>query len=154
MALATSAARLVTAHAFQTFGGLEPCHLCLQQRQVYWDAMIITLLGLLAARTPALAVHVRLFGWLLAGVFLVGTFIAVRHAGAEWKWWPAPQTCSGVGKVNGAQLMRLLQGAKYASPACDRAAWRFLGLSMAGWNALISLKLTGWSVAFGLRGRA
>jgi disulfide bond formation protein DsbB len=41
-----------------------------------------------------------------------------------------------------------MRGLKSAAPRCDVAPWRFLGLSMAGWNALISLKLTGWSVAF------
>ena len=44
-----------------------------------------------------------------------------------------------------AVLNALMSGAKVAAPHCDEAAWRFLGLSMAGWNALISLKLAVWS---------
>ena len=47
----TSAAMLAIAHAFETFGGLEPCHMCLQQRTVYWIAMGVSLVGLLAGRT-------------------------------------------------------------------------------------------------------
>ncbi|MBV9512413.1 MAG: disulfide bond formation protein B [Caulobacteraceae bacterium] len=150
-ALATSAAMLAVAHAFQTFGGLQPCHLCLQQRLVYWIALGVTLIGLGFSRTPIGTRWSFVFGWLLALVFGTGTAIAVRHAGAEWKWWPAPQSCSGVGAASAADLQRLLSGATFAPPRCDVAPWRFLGLSMAGWNALISLKLTGWSLAFGLR---
>jgi disulfide bond formation protein DsbB len=150
LALGTSIAMLAIAHAFQTFGGLEPCHLCLQQRDVYWIAIPIAAAGLLVGRIPALGKYDFIFGWLLAITFLIGTGIAVRHAGAEWKWWPAPETCSGGGKVTAADIAKLLRGAKFAPPRCDVAAWRFLGLSMAGWNALISLKLTGWSIAFGV----
>jgi disulfide bond formation protein DsbB len=150
LALVTAAAMLAIAHAFQTFGGLEPCHLCLQQRTVYWVAMPVALLGLAADRRGARGRFAFVFGWLLAGVFLVGTVIAVRQAGAEWKWWPGPEGCSGVHTVTAEDLARLMRGIKGPAPRCDVAAWRFLGLSMAGWNALISAKLTGWSVAFGL----
>jgi disulfide bond formation protein DsbB len=150
-ALGTSIAMLAIAHAFQTFGGLEPCHLCLQQREVYWVAIPIAAVGLIAGRVPATSRFAFVFGWLLAITFLVGTAIAVRHAGAEWKFWPAPAECSGSsGKVSAASIAALMQGSKFAPPQCDVAAWRFLGISMAGWNALISLKLTGWSLAFGV----
>ncbi len=148
VALATSVAMLAIAHAFQTFGGLAPCHLCLQQRTVYWVAIAVAVAGLIIGHTPAIARYDFMAGCLLALVFLVGTGIAVRHAGAEWKWWPGPESCSGVGKVTADDLARLMRGLKSAAPRCDVAPWRFLALSMAGWNALISLKLTGWSVAF------
>jgi disulfide bond formation protein DsbB len=147
-ALGTSVVLLAIVHGAQTFGGLEPCHLCLQQREVYWVAIPIAMAGLIVGRVTPLARFDFLFGWLLAITFLIGAGIAVRHAGAEWKWWPAPETCSGGGKVTAAEITRLLQGARFAPPRCDVAAWRFLGLSMAGWNALISLKLAGWSLAF------
>jgi disulfide bond formation protein DsbB len=147
-ALLASAAMLAIAHAFQTFGGLSPCTLCLQQRDVYWTALAVAALALVAARTPARAWLSPLFGLLLAGVFAAGAAIAARHAGAEWKWWPGPQTCSGGGSgaVTSADLARLMSGAKIAAPRCDEAAWRFLGLSMAGWNFLISVGLTGLSL--------
>jgi disulfide bond formation protein DsbB len=45
----------------------------------------------------------------------------------------------------------LLQGAKLRPPACDKAAWVFLGISMAGWNALVSLGLTLASLIAALR---
>jgi disulfide bond formation protein DsbB len=146
-ALAVSAAMLATAHAFETFGGLSPCTLCLQQRDVYWTAMAVSALGLASAWTPARRGLAPLFAVLLAGVFAAGAAIAARHAGAEWKWWPGPQTCSGASAgVSAAALANLMHGAKVAAPRCDEAAWRWLGLSMAGWNFLISAGLAGLSL--------
>ena len=139
-ALAISAAMLAAAHAFQTFGGLAPCHLCLKQREVYWAALAIAGVGAVLRFTP-LRVG-RLVCAVLAVAFLCGAALAVYHAGAEWKFWPGPASCSGgLGSVDAADLTRLLQGAAMRPPSCDKAAWVFLGLSMAGWNALFSLGL-------------
>ena len=83
----------------------------------------------------------------LAAVFAFGVGLAVYHSGVEWKWWPGPTACSGGGgSVSAGQMADLLGGAKIAPPACDKAAWVFLGLSMAGWNALASLGLTALSL--------
>jgi disulfide bond formation protein DsbB len=139
VSLLVSALMLAIAHAFETFGGLAPCHLCLQQREAYWVAMGVAAVGLVASRFAPRVRTVAL--WLLALTFAVGCAIAVRHAGAEWKFWAAPQTCSGVGRASAADLAAMLNGAKLAPPRCDVAAWRFLGVSMAGYNALISLAL-------------
>lgn len=151
-ALLTSAAMLAIAHAFQTFGGLAPCTLCLQQRDVYWVAMAVAALAVAATWTPARERLSPLFVLLLVGVFAAGAAIAARHAGAEWKWWPAPVTCSSTGPVNLAQLKALLAGTKTTpGPACDQAPWVFLGLSMAGWNCLISAALVGLSLTAAAR---
>jgi len=152
-ALLTSAAMLAIAHAFQTFGGLAPCTLCLQQRDVYWVAMAVAALAVAATWTPARERLSPLFVLLLVGVFAAGAAIAARHAGAEWKWWPGPETCSGGGAhtVTAAALKQLMQGAKITAPRCDVAAWRFLGLSMAGWNFLISVGLAALSFMAWLR---
>ena len=153
-ALLASALMLAIAHAFQTFGGLAPCTLCLQQRDVYWIAMAVAALALASAWTPARAPLKPLFAALLIVVFIAGAVIAGRHAGAEWKWWPGPATCSGAGGgVSAAALASLMHGAKIVAPRCDQAAWVFLGLSMAGWNFLISLGLAGMSALAWLRAR-
>jgi disulfide bond formation protein DsbB len=153
-ALLVSAAMLATAHAFQTFGGLEPCTLCLQQRDVYWTAMSVCAIALAVGLTPARTRLGPLFALVLVGVFAVGAAIAARHAGAEWKWWPGPATCSGDGgKVTAAALAELMHGAKVAAPRCDEASWRLLGLSMAGWNVLASLGLAGVSLLAWIRSR-
>lgn len=154
-ALAASAAMLAIAHGFQTFGGLAPCTLCLRQREVYWTAATVALVGMILTRIPK-GERLRLaFNAVLGLVFLTGAAIAVYHAGAEWKFWPGPTTCaSGGGGASAAALADLMNGAKIKPPACDEAAWVFAGLSMAGWNALISLVLAGLSLAAVLRERS
>jgi disulfide bond formation protein DsbB len=152
VALLSSALMLAIAHAFQTFGGLAPCHLCLKAREIYWIAGTVGLVGAILQRTPLWPRLRQPVNLLLGAIFLWGVGLAVYHAGAEWKWWPGPSTCSGVGQAGVADLEAMLKGtAKIKPPACDKAAWVFLGLSMAGWNALVSLKLTVWSVLAGLR---
>jgi disulfide bond formation protein DsbB len=146
LALAASAAMLATAHGFETFGGLAPCHLCLQQREAYWAAIGVAVAGLAARRAaPSLA----RWPWpelLLALAFLIGGAIAVQQAGAEWKWWPGPEGCSGAKTVTSADILAGLNGATKPAPRCDVAAWRMLGISMAGWNALVSAALAGLSL--------
>jgi disulfide bond formation protein DsbB len=145
LALVSAAAMLAIAHGFETFGHLPPCTLCLYQRDVYWTALPIAAAGLIVVRMPG-ARLAPLIGGLLALTFLVGAGIATWHAGAEWKFWPGPKACSGAGgHATAAGLAALMNGARVALPHCDQAAWRFLGLSMAGWNVLISLKLAIWS---------
>jgi disulfide bond formation protein DsbB len=139
-----SAAMLAIAHAFEQFGGLAPCTLCLRQREVYWTALAIGVAGVVLQRAPAKAWLVRLACAALALTFLAGMGIAIYHAGAEWKWWPGPQACSSTGAGIG-DIAAMLDGAKVAPPRCDEAAWVFLGLSMAGWNALVSLGLAALS---------
>ena len=144
LALAASAAMLGVAHAFETFGHLAPCQLCLKQREVYWVAMALAATGVALSYTP-----VKARRWIcvsLAAVFLYGAGLAVYHAGAEWKFWPGPASCSGGSmRASAADMARLFSGGAPKAPSCEDAAWVFLGLSMAGWNALISLGLAALS---------
>jgi disulfide bond formation protein DsbB len=142
-ALASSLLLLAIAHGFETIGGLAPCALCLRAREVYWVAAWIALASMFLVRMRG----GERWRWhtnaVLALIFAVGTALAVYHSGVEWKWWPGPTACASAGgAVNAGQMADLLQGAKIAPPACDKPAWVFLGLSMAGWNGLISLALT------------
>lgn len=152
LAFLSSALLLAIAHAFERFGGLAPCHLCLKQREIYWVAGTVGLVAFVLQRTP-LWPRLRMPANLLLGaLFLYGAGLAAYHAGAEWKWWPGPSSCSGLGSAGAADLEAMLKGtAKIKAPSCDKAAWVFLGLSMAGWNVLISLKLAVWSVLAALR---
>jgi len=97
----------------------------------------------------------RLLFLALGALFTAGLIVAVFQSGAEWKFWPGPATCatSGAG-VTADSLTALLGGATVRPPACDEASWRMLGLSMAGWNALVSagLAVISFGLAFG-RGR-
>ena len=143
LALTASASMLATAHAFERFGGYAPCLLCLKQREVYWVAGAMALAGLGLLRTPGGRSFRPWLALLLAGVFVFGAGLAAYHAGAEWKWWPGPGACAGAGgSVADLDMSGLLDGTlKVRPPACDEAAWRLLGLSMAGWNVLVSLGL-------------
>jgi disulfide bond formation protein DsbB len=150
LAALASAAMLATAHAFETFGHYAPCLLCLRQREVYWAALTVGALGFLAALPRQ--TFGRVASLLLFGLFAAGTLVAAFHAGVEWKFWPGPTTCAGPagGGVGADAISDLLAGAKVRAPACDVAAWRLFGISMAGYNAAISLVLAGVSawVAF------
>src|SRR5476649_1140624 len=85
LALATSVAMLAITHAFQTFGGLEPCTLCLRQREVYWVALCLSAAALVVRAVPRVRRLAPLVGAVLALTFLTGAVIAAYHAGAEWK---------------------------------------------------------------------
>ncbi len=141
-AVLVAAAMLATAHAFETFGGYAPCTLCLRQREVYWAILGVGAAFMVLVRMPGGPRWREATCWVLGLMFLAGCGLAVYHAGAEWKFWPGPQACSsGGGTVNAADLSAFLEGAKVKPPACDEAPWVFAGLSMAGWNAVVSLVL-------------
>jgi disulfide bond formation protein DsbB len=145
-----SALMLAIAHGFETFGHLSPCELCLHQREGYWVELWVSLIGYGVARWRYSLAKALLL--LVALVFLGETVLAAYHAGVEWKWWPGPAVCTGThSKVSVADMTALLSGAKQHIVQCDEAAWRLLGLSMAGWNALIALALTVASVVLALR---
>jgi disulfide bond formation protein DsbB len=142
LALLIAASMLAVAHAFQSFGHLAPCHLCLKQREAYWAALVPAALGSGLLLTRHRELGRRVTGAVLALIFAYGAYLAAFHAGAEWHWWRAPESCASTGaKVSLADLKALMGGASAPPPACDVAPWRLLGLSMAGWNFLVSLGL-------------
>jgi disulfide bond formation protein DsbB len=153
VALLISGGMLAAAHAFQTFGGLAPCELCLKQRTVYWVAGGIAAVSMVIVRLPGGPRWREATCWLLALVFLASVGMAGYHAGVEWKFWPGPASCSGGGKVSMAALKDLLNGGGVKMPNCDEPAWKFAGLSMAGWNAAASVVFVALSVAAALRER-
>ena len=134
---------LGVAHASETFGGLAPCHLCLQQREIYWVAVAVGLAGWVSGSFVRGKHVVAITSLVLALIFLSEAGLAAYHAGVEWKLWQGPQTCSGAGTTTADinAISGLLGGARITAPRCDVAAWRFAGLSMAGWNVLVALVL-------------
>jgi len=145
------AATILGAYFFQYVLGLPPCPLCLDQRVPYYIAIP---LGLALAvwiwrGAPVWAVRAGLAA--LVVVMLVGAGLGLYHAGVEWRWWPGPTDCSGpvgAGLGSAADLMSRIEVARVVR--CDEAAWRFLGLSLAGYNVLIALVLAavaGWGLA-------
>ena len=155
VAVLVAAAMLATAHAFETFGGYAPCTLCLRQREVYWAILGLGAASMVLVRLPGGPRWREATCWVLALVFLAGCAVAVYHAGAEGKLWPGPEACAAGGsqRFHPAELQAFLDGQKVRPPACDEAAWVFAGLSMAGWNAVISLGLAILSGAAAIRER-
>lgn len=124
---------LVGALAFQYLGGLAPCPLCIWQR---WPHAIAIVLGLLLLAWPKRGLAA------IAGlVVLAGAGIGLYHAGIEQHWWPGPTTCTA--PAPGAAAPGDLLDQILATPVvlCDQIAWSWLGISMAGWNALLSLAI-------------
>ncbi len=124
---------------------LHPCPLCLEQRWPYYVGIPLALLVAFAARkVPRLTVVGGLLA--IAGLMAWGVWLGVFHAGIEWKLWTGPQACSGAPQLGPAtDFLKRLQDINITR--CDEAAWRFLGLSLAGYNALISFALAGVALA-------
>ena len=141
------AATVLGAWFFQYGLGLKPCPLCLEQRYPYYFAIPLAVLVLLG--TTVGASRKVLLGALFAIVLgmLWNAGLASYHAGVEWKWWAGPRDCSGAleGLGSANDLFNQLQSVNVVR--CDEAAWRFLGLSLAGYNVLISLTLAAVAAA-------
>ena len=148
---------LAGAWFFQLVLDIRPCPLCLEQRYAYYFAIPLAVMVALgdqvgASRKVLIAALVAIALGMLWNAGL-GAF----HSGVEWKWWPGPQECSGAleGLGSAGGLLDRLQSITVVR--CDEAAWRFLGLSLAGYNALISLALAAtaaWAAAMEWRGRS
>ncbi len=128
------AALLCGALGFQYIGGLHPCEMCMWQR---WA--LVAALGLALA---AWALGSRAVLALAALAVLVGAGIAAYHAGVEQHWWPGFTTCTA-SIISGSSADMLSQILAQPLVRCDAIAWSLFGISMAGWNAMISTLIGG-----------
>lgn len=141
LAAAGSAAVLLGAFGFQHLGGMAPCKLCLWQR---WPHAAAVLIGVIAYARPHTVL--TLMGALAA---LTTAGIGAYHAGVEQGWWEGPSTCTAgaIGGLSTDDLMAQIMAAPLVR--CDEIPWDMFGISMAGWNALMSLGLAAlWLAAF------
>lgn len=140
LALVGTVAIIAVALAFEHIGGYKPCPLCLQERWAYYASIptLFVSLILLGSGRPRLAGALLLF---VSLAFLANAALGVYHAGAEWKFWPGPDTCSGGGPIapQAGGLLKQLENTRVIR--CDEAPWRMFGLSFAGWNAVSSMLL-------------
>ena len=144
-----SAATILGAWYFQYVLKYPPCPLCLEERLPYHVVIPLSLLLAIAAivRAPRALIVTGFVVIIAAMLFSAG--LGAYHAGVEWRWWPGPTDCSGPMTdftINGP-LLKQLQSIHVVR--CDEAAWRLFGLSLAGYNVLISLALAAIA-AFGL----
>jgi disulfide bond formation protein DsbB len=133
LAMAGSVALLAGALAFQHIGGLAPCKLCIWQR---WPHAAAVLIGLFALFLPG-----RGLPLLGAVAALVTAGVGFYHTGIERQWWPGPTTCTAgpIGGLSSEELLNQILAAPVVR--CDEVAWSLAGLSMASWNAVLSLLL-------------
>ncbi len=145
--LLVSVATIAGAWAFELIGGLAPCPLCLQQRWAYYTAIPLLLLALIWLHGGGRARLARLALGLSALAMLAGAAVAVYHTGIEWQWWAGPGGCTGdLLAGNSGSVLPDLKAARVIR--CDEAPWRLFGISLAGYNALISLNIAA-GAAFG-----
>lgn len=134
-------AALLGAWYFQYALGLQPCPLCLEQRVAYYVGVplaVLVWLGVSYGSSRKVLIAAML---VIAAAMFYNAGLGVYHAGIEWKLWAGPSDCSGPLQELGSTgaLMRQLQDIRVVR--CDEAAWRFLGLSLAGYNVVVSLAL-------------
>jgi len=133
LAFALPAALLLGALAFQYIGGLAPCDLCMDQR---WAHLAACCAGACAL---ALQAYQRIFIGLAGLGLLASGVIAVNHSGVERKWWAGPSSCSG--RIDASLSPEAYLDAIASAPivSCGDIAWSLAGLSMANYNAIISI---------------
>lgn len=139
-----SAAILLGAFAFQHIGGMPPCKLCLWQR---WPHAVAALIGVVIILTRKIQL-----AWLGALASLSTAAVGAYHVGVEQGWWEGPTSCtsSGVSNMSSEDLLNQILAAPLVR--CDDIAWQMAGISMAGWNAILSLVLAAFWVVAARRG--
>ena len=138
LAAGGSLALLLGAFGFQMMG-YAPCKMCIWQRWPHAVAIVIGVIAFFVPRTGLL--------YLGALAALTTAAIGVFHAGVELKWWQGPTTCTSgdISNLSTDELMTQILNAPVIR--CHEIAWQFMGISMAGWNAILSLCLVGLWIA-------
>jgi disulfide bond formation protein DsbB len=130
LALIIPGALMAGALGSQYIGGLVPCEMCLWQRWPHYAAI-----GLAAL---AFAVPQRALVCLAVLAILISGGIGIFHAGVEYKWWEGLTQCSQIpGASNSGNILADIM--KTPLVRCDQAQWSLFGISLAGYNAIISI---------------
>jgi disulfide bond formation protein DsbB len=149
IAFVVALAAIAGAWGSQIFGGLVPCELCLEQRLPYYFGLpLLALLLLFWQRLPRMAWY-GLVAAVLA-LFAWGLYLGIYHAGVEWRFWPGPTACTGTGLDVSFEDLSNINATRIVP--CDAVQFRFLGISLAGYNALVmagAIALLGYAAAKG-----
>jgi disulfide bond formation protein DsbB len=155
LVLVVASATIAGAWFFQLVLNILPCPMCLEQRYAYYTIIPLSALVALGAakgaRRPLLIAGLIVIALIAAGNSVFGVY----HAGVEWKFWQGPTDCTGPLVDFGKAGSLLDQLDKVKVIRCDEVQWRFLGISLAGYNALISALMAviaGWGVLRSAKG--
>ena len=149
IALLLPLALLGGALGSQYLGGLHPCEMCYWQRWPHGAAIV---LAALAFTAPAGSSRSRTLTLLAALAIAISGVIGVYHAGVEAKIFEGFTTCTAMGKgLSTADLLKQISRAPLVR--CDEVQFRFLGISMAGWNAILSLGGAALILILSLKGK-
>ena len=147
--LIASSGILLGALGFEHIGGLAPCKLCIWQRWPHLAIILIAAIGLIVsnssfAQNKGLISRICCAGIAMAA--LITAAIGLYHVGVEQLWWDGPSGCSS--QLNTNLDLSSLTDTLLATPVirCDEIAWQLFGISMAGWNMLLSLVIAGVGV--------
>jgi len=149
LALLVPLALLGGALGSQYIGGLHPCEMCYWQR---WPHAAAILLAALAFTAPASSPRSRTLTLLAALAIAVSGAIGVYHAGVELGIFEGFTTCTTTTRAASTEEL-LKELMKVPLVRCDQVQWSFLGISMAGWNAILSLGSAAAIAALTLTGR-
>lgn len=144
VALLVSGALLAGAHAFESFGHLAPCTMCLSQREWHWGVAGVALAALVAKP------ETRWAAFVLALAYLGSTLMASWHVAVEQKWLPA--TCEASTDLSNIRPLDFNSHEVFQIPHCDTPQWNLLGITMAGYNAIVSLAMAGASLLVAFAG--
>lgn len=129
LAFAVPAALLGGAYLGQYVFGLYPCEMCWWQRYAHFAALALALLALIRPSQRVLVL-------LAAVAILVGGLLGAYHAGVEYGWWQGFTACTSEVKIGDDPLSDILNAPMIR---CDQVQWSLLGISLAGFNFLISV---------------
>lgn len=122
---------LVFAYISEYGFGLQPCPLCIAQRVIYGVLIALGLSAMLAKHYPKIVFYICIAGIL---VLLTQIGVAIFHAGVEYEWWEGLKGCTSECGGTIEEIRKCMYEAPVAS--CSDAPFNFIGLSMAGWNAI------------------
>lgn len=145
---------MLGAWGFEYIGGYEPCALCYDQRHIHMTVIALGLVsGIALILRPSLAKFAPWMIFVIAAVLIYSAGFAGWHAGIEYDWWAGPATCTTSGGVPEVDLSCIINGTDCGPIVlCDEAAWTLLGISMAGFNALISAGMAAAAILVGFKG--
>lgn len=129
---------LLIAHGFEKFGKLAPCALCLIEREIYWAILgfgVISFLILKFFKNIKLQAIIYL---IIALGFTYSAIVSGFHIGVEQKWWLGLPSCTG-GPIDTSTNLLDSLSKPMEMPSCDKIPLALFGISMAGWNFILSI---------------